>query len=411
MPKEANIAIIGGGPAGLMAAERLAASGRRVTVYERKPSVGRKFLMAGRGGLNITHSEPLEKFLTRYGPAQGNIRASINEFTPSDLLKWCDGLGQPTFTGSSGRVFPESFKASPLLRAWIARLESQSVKFALNCEWIGWEGSGLAFRHADGSIEYANADATLLALGGASWPKLGSDGSWVGILQKQGVAITPLQPANCGFVVHWSSLFRLKFAGQPVKTITLTHGAHTVPGEMMIAERGIEGGVVYALSASIREAINLSGETTVQLDLRPGIPLETLKEKLQAPRRSMSFSTWLQKILNLPPVAIGLLRETDKNISELPPSEMAGRIKSLPIRVTAPFPLDRAISTAGGIRFDAVDDYFMLKKLPGVFVAGEMLDWEAPTGGYLLQAVFSTANTAARGVLCWLEKNGITEKN
>lgn len=399
----AKICIVGGGPAGLMAAEKLAQAGHDITILERKPSPGRKFLMAGRGGLNLTHSEPLDKFLTRYGSAENFITQAINDFSPSDLRVWCEGLGQPTFVGSSGRVFPDSFKASPLLRAWIARLENLSVKIILQCEWTGLDKDGLTFKNADGSPNQIQPDATLLALGGASWPKLGSDGGWADILQQYNIPLAPFQPANCGFVIPWSSVFRNKFAGQPVKTIILTHYTHAIPGEIMIARNGIEGGAVYALSSSIRNAVNMSGETTVRIDLRPGLPRNAIEEKLQAPRRAQSFSTWLQKTLNLPPVAIGLLRESNMQAPDLPAHELAALIKELPLRITSPFPLDRAISTAGGIRLDAIDSNYMLKALPGVFVAGEMLDWEAPTGGYLLQATMATANAAAKGILRWLE--------
>lgn len=399
----AEIGIIGGGPAGLMAAEILAQAGHAVTVYERKPSLGRKFLMAGRGGLNLTHSEPLDAFLARYGPAAQALSPCIRRFPPDALRAWCEGLGQETFVGSSGRVFPKAFKASPLLRSWIARLDGLGVRFAMNRDWTGWDSSGaLTFRTQDGAIETARPAAVLLALGGASWPKLGSDGGWVPLLAARGVPVAPLRPANCGFVVPWSPVFRDKFAGTPLKTITLTFAGKTVPGEIMIAANGIEGGAVYALSAAIRDQVLEQGSAIVRIDLRPGLSQESLLQKLSAPRGGQSFSTWMQKAAGLAPVAISLLRETDSGIAGKTPDVLAGAIKSLPLRVTAPFPIDRAISSAGGIRLEALDGNFMLKSLPGVFAAGEMLDWEAPTGGYLLQASFATGFCAAHGIAGWL---------
>ncbi|MBI2234454.1 MAG: TIGR03862 family flavoprotein [Micavibrio aeruginosavorus] len=347
-----------------MAAEILAQAGHAVTVYERKPSLGRKFLMAGRGGLNLTHSEPLDAFLTRYGPAAQALSPCIHRFPPDALRAWCEGLGQETFVGSSGRVFPKAFKASPLLRSWIARLDGLGVRFAMSREWTGWDSSGaLAFRAPDGAIETARPAAVLLALGGASWPKLGSDGGWVPLLAARGVPVAPLRPANCGFVVPWSPVFRDKFAGTPLKTITLTFAGKTVPGEIMIAENGIEGGAVYALSAALRDHVLEQGSAVVQIDLRPGLSRESLLEKLSAPRGGQSFSTWMQKAAGLAPVAISLLRETDPGIAAKTPDALAGAIKSLPLRVIAPFPIDRAISTAGGIALTALDGNFMLTDL------------------------------------------------
>jgi uncharacterized flavoprotein (TIGR03862 family) len=399
-----TIAIIGGGPAGLMAAETLAGAGHAVTVYERKPSVGRKFLMAGRGGLNITHSEDIAAFTARYGPAAPFMAPLLDRFSPATMREWCAGLGQNTFIGTSGRVFPESFKASPLLRAWLARLEGTGVTFALHHQWVGWHADGdLIFSTADGSQKTVRADATLLALGGGSWVKLGSDGGWVDLLKSRHIPLAPLQPSNCGFAVSWSPVFREKFAGQPLKTITITFAEKTIPGEIMIAQNGIEGGAVYALSAALRNHIATHGNATITIDLRPGLDERTLMGKLQNPRGSQSFSTWLKKSLSLPPVAINLLREIDPDIAARSPAALARTIKALPLCLTAPFPIDRAISSAGGIGLDALDRNMMLTAIPGVFAAGEMLDWEAPTGGYLLQGCFATGIAAAHGIQRWID--------
>ncbi|MGZ9097845.1 MAG: NAD(P)/FAD-dependent oxidoreductase [Micavibrio sp.] len=399
-----EIAIIGGGPAGLMAAEVIASAGHAVTVYERKPTPGRKFLMAGRGGLNLTHSEEYEPFIARYGRAAEWLAPVIQKFPPSALQDWCEGLGQPTFVGTSGRIFPESLKASPLLRAWKARLDQLGVRFVFQQDWTGWDADGsLLIADEQGQVTTIKPDATILALGGASWPKLGSDGGWVAILKAQGIPVTPLRPANCGFAVAWSDHFRERFAGQPLKPVTLRFAGKTVQGEVMITANGVEGGAIYALSAALRDEIDLNGAATMMCDLRPGLSAADLVERLQTPRGSQSLSTYLQKSGGLSPVAINLIREVaGKDIPDQTPHALAQQIKNLPLTVTAPFPLDRAISTAGGIPRDAFDDHFMLRARPGVFVAGEMLDWEAPTGGYLLQATFSTAVAAANGVLDWL---------
>ncbi len=402
--KYKNIAIIGGGPAGLFAAEYLAGAGYAVHVYDHKPTLARKFLMAGRGGLNLTHSEDLESFIARYGTAADWVGPMVRAFTPSDLRAWCEGLGQETFVGSSGRVFPRSFKASPLLRAWQARLDDLGVTVHFNHHWAGWNDAGaLIFTDKNGASVITHADAVLLALGGASWPKLGSDAGWVDILRNRGVGITPFRPANSGFTHLWSDHFADRFAGQPLKSITLTHNARRVPGEMMIAakshERGVEGGVIYALSASIRDAVERDGQTTVHIDLRPGIALEDLARRLSAQRGRASFSTHMKKAGGLSPLAAALLRELGGDeVSTLSPIMLATLIKALPLTLSAPFGLARAISSAGGVARNAVNDDLMLNVVPGVFVAGEMLDWEAPTGGYLLQATFATARHAARGI-------------
>ncbi len=378
------VAVIGGGPAGLMAAEVLAGGGCAVTVCERMPTVGRKLLMAGRGGLNLTHSEPREAFLSRYGEARPWLTPMLDAFPPSALRAWCASSGEETFVGSSGRVFPRSFKASPLLRAWLRRLESLGVRIETRRRWLGL-----------GDIA---ADATVLALGGASWPRLGSDGAWVDILRERGVVIHALSPANCGFEVDWSDHLRDRFAGQPLKRIALSFGGQRVRGEAMITVHGLEGGAVYALSAALREAILRDGRAVVSVDLMPDLDEAEIRRRLAEPRGARSLSTILRRI-GLSPAAVALLRESRPGST---PSELAARIKSAPVIVVAARPIERAISTAGGIAREEVDEALMLRRVPGVFVAGEMLDWEAPTGGYLLQATLATAVTAAYGALRYL---------
>ena len=403
-----NIAIIGAGPAGLMAAEVLAQGGADVTVHDGMPSAGRKFLMAGRGGLNLTHSEPLPEFLARYREAASHLKPAIEAFPPNVLRGWSEALGQETFTGSSGRVFPKAFKASPLLRAWLRRLDSLDVKLALRHRWTGWDEQGrLCFQTPDGP-RLLEASATVLALGGASWPRLGSDGSWTETLAAKGVKIIRLRPSNSGFTVVWSDIFRDRFEGQPLKGVALSFGAHSVRGEAVVTRTGIEGGAVYALSADLREAVESSGYATLHIALRPDLDKKDLVAKVSAPKGKQSLSNFLRKAVSLSPVAIGLLQEAAKasgvSLSSLPPDDLARLINSVPIELTGVAPIARAISTAGGISFDELDPDYMLRRLPGVFVAGEMLDWEAPTGGYLLQASFATGAAAGRGVLKWLER-------
>lgn len=402
-----NIAIIGGGASGLMAAEILAGAGHSVTVCDRMPSAGRKLLMAGRGGLNLTHSEPLDDFISRYGTAADWLAPHIRAFPPDALRAWCEELGQETFVGSSGRVFPRSMKASPLLRAWLQRLNQLGVQFAMRYEWRGWEKGELLFSDAEGKAMLAKPDATLLVLGGASWPKLGSDGSWNSILKAAGVPLAPLRPANCGFVVPWSDHFSERFAGQPLKPVALAHEGITRKGEAMIASRGLEGGVIYALSTSLRDAIERDGSALLHIDLWPQVSAGALQQKLNVPRGAKSLSTYLRSA-GLSPLAIALLREVTppEQLKKLSQPELAKLIKALPVTLTATTDIVRAISTAGGIKAEALDENFMLCKLPGVFAAGEMLNWEAPTGGYLLQACFSTARAAAHGVLRFLEGKG-----
>ena len=403
-----KVAVIGAGPAGLMAAEVLAEGGARVTVYDRMPSVGRKFLLAGRGGLNLTHGEELDRFLTRYGAAMPRLRSVIEAFPPAAVRAWCEGLGQDTFVGSSGRVFPKSFKTSPLLRALLRRLGDGGVEFKLRHHWIGCDERGDVLFDAPEGRGVFHADAVVLALGGASWPRLGSDGGWADVLAKAGIAVTPLRPANCGFIANWSDVFRERFQGQPLKRIELSFGGQSVRGEAIITRQGLEGGGIYALSAHLREAIAATGEAVLTIALRPDLSVAELQKRLEKPRGKQSLSTFLRKTVKLSPPAMGLLHEaiasTPERFAEMDAAGLAELINAVPVRLVGTASLERAISTAGGISFDAIDETFMLRRRPGVFVAGEMLDWEAPTGGYLLQASFATGVAAARGALAWLAR-------
>jgi uncharacterized flavoprotein (TIGR03862 family) len=402
-------AVIGSGPAGLMAVERLAGAGVAVTVYDRMASVARKFLLAGRGGLNLTHSEPLEDFLRRYNPADGPLRAAIQAFPPDRVRTWCEALGQPTFIGSSGRVFPKAMKASPLLRAWLRRLQGEGVTFAMRHRWCGWRNGALVFARPDGTTVTDTPDATVLALGGASWPRLGSDGGWVALLAEAGVTVAPLRPANCGFLAPWSEPFRNRRAGAPLKRIAVTFAGRTVRGEAMITADGLEGGAIYALSAPLREAIALKGEAILAMDLRPDVAAADLATHITRRRKKESLSTSLRKTAKLSAAAVDLVREAAVHngirLGDLPPPEMAALIKAVPVRLTGIASIARAISTAGGVSFDEINEKFMLRRLPGVFVAGEMLDWDAPTGGYLLQASFATGFAAAEGATAWMARN------
>ncbi len=377
-----TISIIGAGPAGLMAAEKLAERGLSVSVYDHRPSPARKFLMAGRGGLNITHSEPLEDFMARYGDAASFLRPALENFTPQNLRDWCSELGEETFIGSSGRVFPKSFKASPLLRAWLKRLDSLGVKFHYNYEWTGQD---------------MGTDMTILAMGGASWPRLGSDAAWTKILTEQGIQINPFRPTNCGFTTNWSNVFKEKYAGTPIKPVIITHENQSVQGEIMVTQNGVEGGGIYALSRFIRDSIDKKNQTTINLDLKPDTSIDKLTKLLNKPRGRDSFSNHLRKTLSLSPVVIGLLQE-DRNIQSLSHQNLATHIKSYPLVLNSIAPIDRAISSAGGIARDELTDNFMLKKIPNTYAIGEMIDWEAPTGGYLLQASFSMAVYLARNL-------------
>lgn len=392
-----TIAIVGAGPAGLIAAEKLARAGHRVTLYERMPSPARKFLLAGRGGLNLTHSEPLELFSTRYRAARPWLEPALAAFPPQALRDWADGLGADSFVGTSGRVFPRAMKASPLLRAWLRRLDGLGVSLASGHHWTGWDADGvLSFRDR----KPVRADATLLALGGASWPRLGSDGSWVPLLAQRGVAVSALHPANGGFTVDWSPFMRERFSGQPLKRVVIRFEAHQATGEAMIDAGGIEGGAVYALSNPLREAVLRDGFAQIAIDLRPDMATDRLTERLGNRRKGETLSNHLRKAAGLSPVAIALLRESGALPEDA--ARLAALIKAAPLRLTGMAPIERAISTAGGVMASAVDAGFMLKALPGVFVAGEMLDWEAPTGGYLLTACFASGMRAGEGALRWL---------
>jgi len=403
-PKQ--VAIIGGGPAGLIAAEVASRGGVAVTVYERMPTVGRKFLLAGRGGLNLTHSEGLAAFLRRYGAAEPNLRAAIEAFPPDVLRRWCEETGQETFVGSSGRVFPRSMKTSPLLRAWLRRLDAAGVAFKLRHRWRGWDEEGRLLFDAPEGATAVSADATILALGGASWPHLGADGAWADAVGGAGIGVAPLRPANCGFLAAWSDVFQSRFAGHPLKRLELSFGDKKVRGEAMVTKAGLEGGGIYALSAPMREAIIAGGAAILHIDLRPDVERAELEKRLATPRAKQSLSTFLRKAANLSPVAIGLLQEaamaSSQRLAAMAPAALADLVKAVPVRLTGTAPIARAISTAGGIAFDEVDERFMLRRRPGVFVAGEMLDWEAPTGGYLLQACFATGAAAGNGAVAWL---------
>lgn len=399
-----HVAIIGGGPAGLMAAEVLSQAGVRVEVFDAMPSVGRKFLLAGVGGMNITHSEPYEAFVGRYAERRDEVAALLEGFNADQLCQWIHGLGIDTFIGTSGRVFPTDMKAAPLLRAWLKRLREQGVVIHTRHRWQGWNADGsLRISHPDGELALAPA-ATLLALGGASWARLGSDGAWLPWLNARGAATAPLQAANCGFeVAAWSDLLREKFAGAPLKNVAM-YLAGEAPrlGEAIVTASGIEGSLVYALSAQVREQINASGQATLYLDLLPNKPVDKVAAALARPRGSRSMAKHLHSVLGIDGVKAALLRELTDKATFDDPSALARAIKALPIVLVRPRPLDEAISTAGGVRFEGLDAGLMLQALPGVFCAGEMLDWEAPTGGYLLTACFASGRRAAQGALAWL---------
>ncbi len=400
-------AVIGGGPAGLMAAETLSAQGIAVDVYDAMPSVGRKFLLAGKGGMNLTHSEPPERFNERYGAGRADLEPMLKHFGASELRAWAAQLGIDTFVGSSGRVFPTDMKAAPLLRSWLHRLREAGVKFHMRHRWHGWDEQGRLRFETNGGELALQADATVLALGGASWARLGSDGAWVKPLAAREVALAPLRPANCGFEIAWTAHFRERFAGQPLKSVSLTYLdargiAHSRQGECMVTEHGLEGSLIYAMSGGLRDALDVNSPLEIRLDLAPGWTEAKLAAEIAHPRGSRSMSSHLQSRVNITGVKAGLLHEVLSKEEFTHAAKLAATIKSLPLRLNATRPIDEAISSAGGVRFAALDENLMLQAIPGVFCAGEMLDWEAPTGGYLLTACFATGRTAGQGAADWL---------
>lgn len=404
-----SLAIVGGGPAGLMAAEVARAAGVEVDVYEAKGSVGRKFLIAGKGGLNLTHGEPRPAFDARYGSRQDDIAHWLHDFDADALREWARGFGIDTYVGTSGRVFPMDRKAAPLLRGWVRRLRDQGVRFHVHHRWLGWTGDGaLRFETPEGEHE-VRAGATLLALGGGSWPELGSDGAWVPWLQQHGIDVAPLQPSNCGFDVGWSEHLTQRFAGAPLKPVIahwcdLRGQEHELQGECVVTATGIEGSLIYALSAVLRDTIARDGKVTLYLDLAPGRELSRLQQELAKPRAGRSFSEHLRRQTGLTGVKAALLREVLQKPQLEDAAAVAQAIKRLPLTLRQPRPIAEAISSAGGVRLEALDDALMTKAMPGVFCAGEMLDWEAPTGGYLLTACFASGLRAGRGAVAWLRR-------
>ena len=410
-----RVAVIGGGPAGLMAAEVLAAGGAQVDLFDAMPSVGRKFLLAGKGGLNLTHNEPMDAFAVRYGTRRGAVEPMLQAFGPVELRAWARALGVSTFVGSSGRVFPTDLKAAPLLRAWLARLRASGVAFHMRHRWRGWNAAGaLRFNSPRGELVQP-ANAVVLALGGGSWGRLGSDGAWLPLLAAHGVDVAPLRPSNCGFDVArgteagWSEFFGSRFAGAPMKNVALSlqlpnGDALTRAGEFVVTAGGVEGSLVYALSGPARDAIAANGSACVQIDLLPQRSAEFVRDEVARPRGSRSLSTHLKSRLGIDGVKAALLHELLPREAVADPMRLAAAIKALPLTLAAPRPIDEAISSAGGVRFDALDDGLMLAAMPGVFCAGEMLDWEAPTGGYLLTACFASGALAARGALRLLQR-------
>ncbi len=416
-----SVAIIGGGPAGLMAAEAVTGAATpgsvAVQVFDAMPSVGRKFLLAGKGGLNLTHSEPLDRFLTRYGDRRGPLEPLLRALGPDALCGWAGALGLETRIGSSGRVFPADLKAAPLLRTWLHRLRGAGVEFHTRRRWQGWDNDGaLRFEDDEGAMHRISADAVVLALGGGSWPQLGSDGAWVPLLTGRGVDIAPLRPANCGFDVHWSAHLRARFAGAPVKSVRASVAGMQEPvaghaGEFIITETGVEGGVIYALADRLRDEIERVGSATLMLDLAPGRDAARLAGELAPPRGKRSLSEHLRRRAGLDAVKIALLHECLAREDFADMARLAAGIKALPVKLVAARPLAEAISSAGGVPFEALDEHLMIRALPGVFCAGEMLDWEAPTGGYLLTACLATGRAAGLGAAGWLQHAASTSQS
>ena len=397
-----QVAIIGGGPAGLMAAEVLLKGGAQVALYEAMPSLGRKFLVAGKGGLNLTHSEPIEDFLSRYGSRRPQIEPLLDSFGPKELREWAHGLGIETFVGTSGRVFPKEMKATSLLNACLDRLKESGLQIFTRHKWIGWnKDASLQFETPDGE-KSVEADATILALGGGSRPELGSDASWIPLLTERGVDISPLKPSNCGFDLNWTGHFRNKFEGRPLKPVALSFKGKKRQGEFIITENGVEGSLIYAFSAQIRDEIEKAGSAIIALDLIPDWSEKRITEKLSQPRGSRSTSSHLKRRVNLSGVKTGLLWEFLQKEDFANPNKLASKIKALPLPLISARPLEEAISSAGGVTFETLNDKLMIRALPGVFCAGEMLDWEAPTGGYLLTACFASGRAAGQGVLDWI---------
>ncbi len=386
--------VVGGGPGGLMAAEVLAQGGCAVTVVEHMPSVGRKFLLAGRSGLNLTHSEAIDMMLARYGNQAGRLESALRAFDGDALRAWSAGLGEPTFVGTSGRVFPHSLRATPLLRAWLHRLATLGVVFETRTRWLGWDDDAVVLEHA-GQRKMVRPDVTVLSLGGASWPRVGSDGGWVPILRNAGVVVNDLRPANCGVEIEWSADFANLFAGQPLKNVALSISGLSVRGDAMITSSGMEGGPVYSLSAPIRDAVD-RGMAVLAVDLQPDLEVDRVADRLRRRRPKDSMSSTLKRTMGLSATTIAWLREVVAAPLPTTPDELAALLKEVPLPVQGVVPIDRAISSAGGVSMDEVDESFMLRRKPGTYVVGEMLDWEAPTGGFLLQATFATAVAAAQ---------------
>ncbi|MES2261620.1 MAG: TIGR03862 family flavoprotein [Pseudomonadota bacterium] len=406
--KHFRVAVIGGGPAGLMAAQALAQGGVHVDVYDAMPSVGRKFLLAGRGGMNITHAEPYADFVPRYGKRAAQLMPMLDAFGPQQVRDWVHGLGIDTFVGTSGRVFPTEMKAAPLLRAWLHRLRENGVQFHQRHRWLGWRNGALRFATPDGDL-IVQADATVLALGGASWARLGSDGAWVPLLEEQGVEVAPLSPANCGFDVGWSDHFSSRYAGHPLTTVAIIStdaDGNTLrrQGQFVVTASGVEGSLIYALSAALRDQVTADGSALIYLDLLPDLDAQRVAAEVARPRGARSMSSHLQSRLGIKGVKSGLLRECASAAEFADPETLAALLKRLPLRLRAPRPIDEAISSAGGVRFEALEGT-MLATRPGVFVAGEMLDWEAPTGGYLLTACLASGLAAGEDALRWLVKS------
>jgi uncharacterized flavoprotein (TIGR03862 family) len=397
-PKTTRAAIIGGGPAGLMAAQALAQAGIAADVFDAMPSVGRKFLLAGRGGMNITHSEPYEQFIARYGARSAVLKPMLDEFTPDDVRAWVHSLGVDTFVGSSGRVFPTEMKAAPMLRAWLHQLRESGVQFHQRHRWLGWEDGALRFATLDGERSVP-ADTVILALGGASWARLGSDGAWAPLFEQRGVQVAPLQPSNCGFDIGWSAHFVEKYAGHPLTTVA----ARGKKGQFVVTATGVEGSLIYALSAALRDELQAAGTAQLELDLLPDLSAQRVLDEVSKPRGSRSMASHLQGRLGIKGVKAGLLHEVLSKEEYADPQRIAQALKALPLMLRATRPIDEAISTAGGIRFEELDG-LMLTSQPGVFIAGEMLDWEAPTGGYLLSACLATGRAAGRQAALWLKR-------